>query len=86
MFSCWYSHTNTPKAFSPLTEYLNKGDKSFRSELASGKSDWGASVCKEATVMEKREWIGGGARTGLNGGRELERGIYSSFSSPCVMT
>lgn len=33
------THTQTtPTAFSPLTEYLDKGHKSFRSELASGKS------------------------------------------------
>lgn len=33
------THTQTPStAFSPLTEDLNKGDKSFCSELASGKS------------------------------------------------
>lgn len=24
MFPCWYSHTNAPIAFSPLTEYLDK--------------------------------------------------------------
>lgn len=37
MFPCWYSHANTPTAFCPLTECLGKGDKSFHSELASGK-------------------------------------------------
>ena len=38
MFPCWYSHTNTPTAPHPLAEYLGKGEKSFRIELASGKS------------------------------------------------
>jgi len=44
MFPCWYSHTNTPTAFSPLIEYLDKGDKSF-GELASGKNGLGRGVC-----------------------------------------
>lgn len=34
MFPCWYSHTDTPMAFRPLTECLDKGDKSFCNELA----------------------------------------------------
>ena len=38
MSPCWYSHTNAPTAFSPLTVYLCKWDKSFFcGELASGK-------------------------------------------------
>jgi len=54
MFPRWYSHTNTPTAFSPLTEHLNKGDKSFRSGLASGKSGPGRERVQGSTALERR--------------------------------
>lgn len=38
MFPCLYSHTNTPTAFTPLTERLDKRDKSLCGELVSGES------------------------------------------------
>lgn len=56
VFPCWYSHTDTPTAFSPLTEYLDKGDKSFRSELASGKRRPGTRAC----ARKQGCWRGGG--------------------------
>lgn len=41
MFPCFSSHINTPTAFSPLTDYLDKGEKSFCSELVSRESGLG---------------------------------------------
>lgn len=55
MFPCWYSHTNSPTAFSPLTEYVVKGDKSFRSELASGKSRPGHECVHGSPVFEEED-------------------------------
>lgn len=69
MFPCWYSHTNTPTAFCPLTEYLNKGDKSFHSELARGKSGPGRKCVQVGHgVGEERasRWRWGSM--GLDGG------------------
>lgn len=43
---------------------------------------WGASVCKKATVLEKRDGVDGGESMGLNGGRDLERG---RFTPPCPL-
>jgi len=55
MFPCWYSHTNTPTAFSPLIEYLDKGDKSFHSELASGKSGPERECVQGSTALDRRK-------------------------------
>jgi len=55
MFPCWYSHTNTPTAFSPLIEYLDKGDKSFHSELARRKSGPGRECVQGSTALDRRK-------------------------------
>jgi len=55
MFPCWYSHTNTPTAVRPLTESLDKGDKSFFVlNWQVERAGLGASVCKEATALKER--------------------------------
>lgn len=83
MFPRWYSHTNTPSAVSPLTECLNKGDKSFCSDLASGKSRPGCESVQGSTALDKMEWVDGGACIGLNGGSDLKR--EGGFTPPCPL-
>lgn len=53
MFPCWYSHTNTPTASRPLTEHLDRGDKSFRKK----KEPTRARVCarRMRRLVERRK-------------------------------
>lgn len=91
MFLCRSSPTNTPTAVSPLIEHLDKWDKSLRDVPPSGRSELGMG----------REHVRGSHGFGERSGSEemvervsvfdrrvkiLKGGIYSSLSSPCVMT
>lgn len=69
MFPCFYSHTNTPTAFSPLTEYLDKGEKSFRSVLVRRES----GPVRECVRGGHGFGVDGCLSVGLSRGRDLER-------------
>jgi len=61
VFSCWYSRTNRPSAFCPLTEHLHDGDKSVASELASGTSGPGRECARGSTALRRRVCEDGGS-------------------------
>ena len=81
MFPCWHSHTNTPTALCPLAERLDKGEKSFHTELTCGKSRPGCE-CVQGSHGVGEEWVSGGMSMGLNAGMNLERG---SFTLPFLL-
>ena len=84
------THTQTTTQPSVLSLSISRtGDKSFRSELASGQSGPRARECaREPRHRRRVSEVDVASSIGYERKVRIlkERGVYSSFSSPCVMT
>lgn len=82
------THTQTPPQLSVLSPSLSMNETSlFVVSWQAERACRGAKVCKEVAVLEEGESVDGGGKRSFETVVEAwGREIYSSLSSPCVMT